>query len=163
MWPAREGGAIVFSRRFMVPLAISIGIAAQATSTYGSSPQSDKPAPWEQSRTVRVGIALMTNRSGRQASPAWERDQLVRELERKRIDRKSSVVLEVVSLQASSQEDAAAEAAQKNCKYFVLTTMVDRGRAPAISGGPDGVTPAPVILGNDPRAADEAMRLVKWV
>ena len=91
---------------------------------------------------------LFRSRSGRQASPTWERDQLVRELERKRTDRKSSVLLEVVSLQASSKQDAGAEAAQKNCEYLVLTTMVDPGRGPGISGGPDGVTPAPVILGN---------------
>jgi hypothetical protein len=90
----------------------------------------------------------MTNRSDRQASPTWERDQLVRELERKRTDRKSSVILEVVSLQASSQQDAGAEAAQKNCQYLVLITMVDPGRGAGISGGPDGVTPPPVILGN---------------
>ena len=81
-------------------------------------------------------------------SPTWERDQLVRELVRKRSDRKSSVILEVVSLQASSREDARTEGAQKNCEYLVLTTMVDPARGPAISGGPYGVTPAPVIVGN---------------
>lgn len=139
---------MVFSRLSIVPFAISICIAALATAAYGASSQSDKPAPSDQRRTVRVGIALMTNRSGRQASPAWERDQLVRELARKRTDRKSSVILEVVSLEASSQQDAQAEAAQKNCKYLVLTTMVDPGRSPGISRGPDGITPAPVILGN---------------
>ena len=139
---------MIFARLSMAPFAIAICLAAQATSPQGAFPQSDKPAPSDQRRTVRVGIALMTNRSGRQASPTWERDQLVRELEHKRTDRKSSVIFEVVTLQASSQQDAGAEAAQKNCKYLVLTTMVDPGRGPAISGGPDGVAPAPVILGN---------------
>jgi hypothetical protein len=139
---------MVFSRLSIVPLAISLCLAAPATSSYGLFPQSDKAAPSDQRRTLRVGIALMSNRSGRQASPSWERDQLVRELERKRTDRKSSVILEVVALQASSQPQAGAEAAQKNCEYLVLTTMVDPGRGRAVSGGPDGVTPAPVILGN---------------
>ena len=139
---------MIFARLSMAPFAIAICLAAQATSPQGAFPQSDKPAPSDQRRTVRVGIALMTNRSGRQASPSWERDQLVRELEHKRTDRKSSVIFEVVTLQASSQQDAGAEAAQKNCKYLVLTTMVDPGRGPAISGSPDGVSPAPVILGD---------------
>jgi hypothetical protein len=90
----------------------------------------------------------MANRSGRQASPTWERDQLVRELQRKRTDRKSSIVLDAVPLQASSKEEAAEEAAKKNCDYLVLTTMVDPHRGPSISEGPDGVAPAPVIIGN---------------
>jgi hypothetical protein len=139
---------MVFSRLAIVPLAIAICIAAQTTPSYGSFPQSDKPAPSDPRRTLRVGIALMTNRSGRQASPTWERDQLVRELERKRTERESSVILEVVPLQASSREDARTEAAQKNCEYLVLTTMVDPARGPAISGCSDQVTPAPVIVGN---------------
>jgi hypothetical protein len=148
MLAGTEGGAMVYSRVAIVLLAIATCILGHAALSYGSSLQSEKSAPSDQRRTLRVGIALMSNRSGRQASPSWERDQLVRELERKRTDRKSSVILEVISLQASSREDARAEAAQKNCEYLVLTTMVDPARGPAISGGPDGVTPAPVIVGN---------------
>lgn len=115
--------------------------------SYNSFPQGG-PSAAGQRRTIRVGVAVMTNRSGRQTSPVWERDQLVRELQRKRTDRKSSVILEAVPLQSASKEDAGAEAAQKNCEYLVLTTMVDPRRAPGMSGGPDGVGPAPVILGN---------------
>ena len=110
-----------------------------------------KPSTAEQKRTVRVGIAAMSNRSGRQASPEWERDQLVRELQRERTSRKSDVVLEPVSLDAASREDARQEAARKNCEYFVLTTMVDPGRGPQISGAPDGRAPAPIIVGNAQR------------
>lgn len=110
----------------------------------------DKPSTPEK-RTVRVGIAVMSNRSGRQASPEWERDQLLRELQRERTNRKSDVVIEPVSLDAASREDARQEAAQKNCEYLVLTTMVDPGRGPGISGGPDGRAPAPIIIGNAPR------------
>lgn len=111
----------------------------------------DKPSTPEQKRTVRVGIAVMSNRSGRRASPEWERDQLVRELQRERTSRKSDVVIEAVPLDAASKEDARPEAAQKNCEYFVLTAMVDPGRGPGISGGPDGRAPAPIILGNAQR------------
>lgn len=109
---------------------------------------SNQPSKADQKRTIRVGIAVMSNRSGREAGPTWERDQLLRELQRVRTDHKSSIVLEAVSLEGSSQEDAAPEAAQKNCQYLVLTTMVNPRRGPGVSGGPDGGAPAPVILGN---------------
>lgn len=107
-----------------------------------------KPSTADQKRTIRVGIALMENRSGRSVTPAWERDTLVRDLQRVRTDRKSSVILEAVPLESSSKEDAGPEATQKNCQYLVLTTMVDPRRGPGISGGPDGIARAPVILGN---------------
>ena len=90
----------------------------------------------------------MSNRSGRQVTPTWERDQLLRELQRVRINRKSDIVIQAVSLDAASKDDARQEAGQKNCEFVVLTTMVDPGRGPGISGGPDGRAPAPVILGN---------------
>lgn len=107
-----------------------------------------KPSTADQKRTIRVGIALTEIRSGRSASPVWEQNQLVRDLQRVRNDRKSAIILEAVPLEASSKEDAGAEATQKNCQYFVLTTMVDPRRGPGISGGPDGVTRAPIIVGN---------------
>ena len=90
----------------------------------------------------------MANRSRRPAMPAWERNQLMRELQRLRADRKSSIVLEAVSLEGASREDASPEAEKKGCQYFVLTTLLDPRRGPGISGGPDGVQPAPVIIGN---------------
>jgi hypothetical protein len=109
---------------------------------------SNKPSTVDQRRIVRVGIAVTKNRSRRHAMPAWERNQLIRELQRLRADRKSSIILETVSLEASSREDASPEAEKKGCQYFVLTTLLDPGRGPGISGGPDGVQPAPVIIGN---------------
>lgn len=99
-------------------------------------------------KTIRVGIAVPANRSGRQANPIWGRDQLVRELQRVRTNRKSSVVIEAVSLDASTREDAAEESARKDCQYFVLTTLVDARQGPGLSGGPNGTTPAPVMIGN---------------
>jgi hypothetical protein len=134
------------SRLLVGSFAISVCIAAQTPAPRGS--QNSNPSTAGQKRTIRVGIAVMLNRSGRQANPTWERDQLVRELRRKRTDRKSSIVLDTVPLQASSKEDAGAEAAQKNCDYLVLTTMVDPRRGTGISEGPDGVAPAPVMIGN---------------
>ncbi len=115
------------------------GVAFAQTNDNASTP--------EQKRT-RVGIAAMTNRSHRQGNPIWERDQLIRDLQRLRIDRKLPIVLEAVALEASSREDASAEAERKGCRYFVLTTLLDPGHGPSISGGPDGVQPAPVVIGN---------------
>ncbi|MFZ1140134.1 MAG: hypothetical protein WAN76_13200 [Candidatus Sulfotelmatobacter sp.] len=109
---------------------------------------SNKPSTADQRRIIRVGIAAMTNRSRHPGSPTWERNQLMRELQRLRADRKSSIILEAVSLEASSREDASAEAERKGCQYFVLTTLLDPSHGPGISGGPDGAQPAPVIIGN---------------
>lgn len=133
-----------FSRLLIASLAIAIAAGAQ---TAASAPQ-NKSSTADETRTIRIGIALMENRSGRNASPEWERDQLLRELKARRTKRKSPIVIEAVSLQASSKEDAAAEAAQKKCDYFLMTTLLDPHQGPGVSGGPDGIAPAPVILGN---------------
>lgn len=132
------------SRLLIVSLAIAISGGAQT----GGSASPKKSAATDQARTIRIGVAVMENRSGRNASPVWERDQLLRELKGRRANRKSSIVIEAVALQASRKEEAAAEAAQKRCDYFVLTTMVDPRQGPGVSGDPDGMAPAPVILGN---------------
>ena len=119
-----------------------LGISIAGAAIAQSKPTAD------QKRTIRVGIALMENRSGRPVTRDWDRDQLVRDLQRVRNDRKSSIILEVVPLEAASQEAAGAEARQKNRQYFVLTTMVDPRRESGISAGPDGIARAPVIVGN---------------
>jgi len=49
------------SRLAIVSLAIAVCIAAQTTPSYGSFPQSDKPVPPDQKRTLRVGSAPTTN------------------------------------------------------------------------------------------------------
>jgi hypothetical protein len=105
-------------------------------------------------RTVRVGIAVMNNRSFRAVSPTWERDQLVRSLHRLRTDKKSNVEIEAVALESSSREDAGAEAAKKDCQYFVLTTLLDPGRPGSIMVG-SGEVQAPLTIGN----ANPARRL----
>ena len=101
-----------------------------------------------QKQTIRVGIAATMNRSNRQVMPTWERDQLVRELQRLRNERKSAIVIEPVALDATAREDAHAEAEKKGCQYFVLTTLLNPSRGPGISGGPDGSERAPVLIGN---------------
>lgn len=99
-------------------------------------------------QTTRVGIAATMNRSNRQIIPTWERDQLVRELQRLGKQRKSTIVIEAVSLEATAREDAIPEAEKKGCQYFVLTTLLNPSHGPGISGGPDGSQRAPVLIGN---------------
>jgi len=127
-------------------LCIVLSGAMVAGSAFAQS--NDKPSTADQKRTIRIGISPTTNRSRRQVIPTWARDQLVRELQRLRADRKSPIVLEAVPLEATSQESASAEAERKGCHYFVLTTLVDPSHGPGVSGGPDGVQRAPIIIGN---------------
>ena len=114
----------------------------------GFAQTSNKPSTADQKHTIRVGIAATMNRSNRQIIPTWERDQLVRELQRLGADRKSMIVLEAVSLETTAREDASTEAEKKGCQYFVLTTLLNPSRGPGISGGPDGSQRAPVLIGN---------------
>jgi hypothetical protein len=114
----------------------------------GFAQTNNKPSTADQKQTIRVGIAATMNRSNRQIIPTWERDQLVRELQRLGSDHKSMIVLEAVSLEATAREDASPEAKEKGCQYFVLTTLLNPGRGPGISGGPDGSQRAPILFGN---------------
>lgn len=125
-----------------------IAMAASLLVNGGFAQTSKKPSEDEQKRTIRVGIAVTMNRSSREITPIWERDQLVRELQHLRTVRKSVIVLEPVSLEATEREDASPEAEKKSCQYFVLTTVLNPSRGPGISGGPDGSQRAPVIIGN---------------
>jgi hypothetical protein len=114
----------------------------------GFTQTSDKDSTADQKKTIRVGIAATMNRSNSQMLPTWERDQLVRELQRLRTDRKSTIVLEAIPLDSMEREDASSEAGKKDCQYFVLTTLLNPSRGPGISGGPDGTQRAPILLGN---------------
>ena len=109
--------------------------------------QKDK-ADTGQKRTVRVGVAMMINRSQRIVNTAWERDQLAHELQRMGKSRKSQVVIEPVALDASSREEAGAEAAKKDCQYFVLTTLLDGSYGPSVVVGPEGAQRGPTMAGN---------------
>src|SRR3954462_13049584 len=79
----------------------------------GFAQTSNKPSTADPKRTIRIGIAAPMNRSNRQITSAWERDQLVRELQRLRADRKSTIVLEAVALDATGHDEASAEAEKK--------------------------------------------------
>jgi hypothetical protein len=114
----------------------------------GFAQTGNKPSTADQKTTIRIGVAATMNRSNRQIIPTWERDQLVRELQHLHNDRKSTIILDAIPLDATEREDASSEAEKKDCQYFVLTTLLNPGRGPGISGGPDGSQRAPVLLGN---------------
>lgn len=118
-------------------------VASAALAQTGNKPSNDN-----QKKIIRVGVAATANRSSREVTPSWERNQLVRELQRLRTDRKSPIIFDVVPLDATSREDAGPEAEKKGCQYFVLTTVLDPSRGPGISSGPDGIQQAPVMIGN---------------
>jgi hypothetical protein len=131
------------SHRVFTPLVFAIlGLASAFTQT------SNKTSTADQKQTIRVGVAATMNRSNRQIIPTWERDQLVRELKRLSSDRKSTIILEAIPLNASTREDASPEAEHNTCQYFVLTTLLNPSHGPGVSGGPDGAQRAPVLLGN---------------
>ena len=132
-------------RRSRLPFTILLSLFATLVAAQNKA---QKTPPDQKTHVVRVGIAVMANQSRRAVSPTWERDQLVRNLRSLRTDRKSSIVIEAIPLEARSREDAAPEAVQKDCQYFVLTTLLDVGHGPGLSVGPDGVRPSAVILGN---------------
>jgi hypothetical protein len=118
----------------------------------------NKSSTDHQKKIIRVCVAAPANRSRREVATAWERNQLVRELERLRSDRKSPIIFDVVPLDAASREDAAPEAEKRGCQYYLLTTLLDASHGPGISGGPDGVQPSPMIIGNGNSSQTLAMQ-----
>jgi hypothetical protein len=139
--------------RLCFPLMLVIWCLGAGFTQTNSSAQNQK-------QTIRVGIAATMNRSNRQIIPTWERDQLVRELQRLGNQRKSTIVIEPVSLEATAREDATPEAEKKGCQYFVLTTLLNPSHGPGISGGPDGSQRAPVLIGNTNPNKSLAMNFV---
>ena len=131
------------SRRILNLLVLIVLCGKVVSSQTNKKPSTDNPR-----QTIRIGVAETLNRSNSQIIPTWERDALVRELQRLRKDRKSAILLEAIPLDAAEREDAAAEAEKRDCQYFVLTTLLNPSRGPGISGGPDGTQRAPVLLGN---------------
>lgn len=113
-----------------------------------------------QKHVIRVGIAVTMNRSNRQIIPAWERDQLVRELQHLRNQRKSNVVIEAIPLEGAARDDANPEAEKKACQYLVLTTLLNPSHGPGISGGPEGSQQSPVLIGNTNPSKTLAMNFI---
>jgi hypothetical protein len=78
-----------------------------------------------QENTVRVGVAIMQNRAGRSVPGNVERDRLVRAINQQKPDKKTHLKVQAVPLNASTSDEASAEAEQQKCQYVVYTTLIE--------------------------------------
>ncbi|HKW66218.1 MAG TPA: hypothetical protein VJP04_02945 [Terriglobales bacterium] len=112
----------------------------------------EKPAP------VRICVGLLENTSRNIVNPAWERDQLVRALERtnksKEVKKGKAPKLETVALESSGEADTTVR--EKNCDYVLYTNLAEvfQSDRPAVSVPPPGAIQVGTGMG-DPRAYPE--------
>jgi len=123
-----------------VPAVLTVAIAA------GHAPSAPaQTQPDQKTRTIRVGIARMTNLTAQGVDERWERDQLVRNLQQIKPTRKYPSLIEAVPLDSSSAEDAPEEAAGKKCQFVVLTSLVDvRHASKTLAGSNSGSINGPI-------------------
>ena len=109
----------------------------------------EKPAP------VRVCVATLENTSRHIVDPAWERNQLVRALERtnnnKAVKKGKAPKIETVALESSGGPDSTVK--DKDCKYVLYTNLTEvfHTDRPSVSVPPPGA----IAMGTgpgDPRA-----------
>ncbi len=101
---------------------------------------------------LRVGVAMPFNQSSFVVSNKWGRDQIIRNLQALRTDKKSAIVIAPVSLESWKKGDVLQEGADKHCDYVVLTRIINFSSNGGVMVGPSGVEPIPPILGNvDPK------------
>ncbi len=109
----------------------------------------EKPAP------VRICVGLLENTSRNIVNPAWEREQLVRALERtnksKEVKKGKALKIETVALESSGEPDTTVR--EKNCDFVLYTNLTEVLQAdrPALSVPPPGA----IAIGTgpgDPRA-----------
>jgi hypothetical protein len=108
--------------------------------------QSEKSTPKQ--HVIRVGVAEPLNQSSFAVSTRWGRDQIVRNLQGKKNDKKSGILIEAVALEATRKGDALLEAGQQRCDYVVLTKLINFSNSGGVSVGPAGVEATPPLLGN---------------
>lgn len=96
----------------------------------------------EKLEPVRICVATMENNSRNIVNPTWERDQLVRALERtnksKEVKKRMAPRIEAVALESSGEPDTTVR--EKNCEFVLLTTLTEVMQAgrPSISVPPPG-------------------------
>jgi hypothetical protein len=109
----------------------------------------EKPAP------VRVCVATLENTSRHIVSPAWQRNQLVRALERtnksKDVKKGKAPKIEAVALDSAGEADSTVR--EKNCGFVLYTNLTEvlQAGAPSISIPPPGAVAVGTTVG-DPRA-----------
>ena len=104
-------------------------------------------------RVVRVGVAEPYNQSAAVFQPSWERDQLVRDINRDGHKKKSELAIEAVPLHGSSMDEVAAEARKQNCAYVILTTATGTSAGAGVDSQ-HGVTRIPGSIGNTTASPD---------
>jgi hypothetical protein len=82
------------------------------------------PALSQESRVIRVGVAVMQNKAGRSVPGNMERDRLVAALNQEKPDKKQHIKLQGVPLEGMTPDEAGEEAAQKKCDYVVYTSLI---------------------------------------
>lgn len=107
----------------------------------------------ETKNIVRVGVAEPYNQSAEVFQPSWERDLLVRYINREAKRKKSEAAIEAVPLHGSSLEEVANEARQQSCAYVLLTTATGTNAGVAVDSR-DGSSRVPGAIGTGGRSAD---------
>ena len=109
----------------------------------------DKPAP------VRICVGTLENTSRNIVNPAWERDQLVKALERtnksKEVKKGKAPKIETVTLESSGEADTMVR--EKNCDFVLYTNLAEVFQADrsTVSVPPPGAIQVGTGMG-DPRA-----------
>jgi hypothetical protein len=107
------------TRRFPVTLVFAV----LCFFSVGAAQNSSSPADDSKS-IVKVGVGLPRNQSMMVFTPSWQRGQLVRAINQSGKGKKGEASIEGVALQATSLDDASAEAQKQKCRYVVLVTAV---------------------------------------
>ena len=109
----------------------------------------DRPEP------IRLCVAVLENSSRHVVNPAWQRNQLVKALERnnknKEVKQGKAARIEAVALESTSGPDP--DVREKNCRFALFTNLTEvmRAGAPQVSLPPAGAVEVGTGPG-DPRA-----------
>ncbi|HJS99966.1 MAG TPA: hypothetical protein VJ756_12820 [Terriglobales bacterium] len=96
----------------------------------------------EKQAAVRICVATLENTSRHIVNPAWERNQLVRALERtnksKEVKKGKAPKIETVALDSSGEADTTVR--EKNCDFVLYTNLTEvlQGDRPEVSVPPPG-------------------------
>jgi len=99
----------------------------------------------DDSKTIRVGVANLQNRTTRSFNAGLYRSQLVRFLNDFGDQKKEPIVVEAIALNATSRKSASSEAASKGCQYLLLTTVRDFSGLGSVGVGDGGITAIPGV------------------
>jgi hypothetical protein len=109
----------------------------------------------EKPKPVRVCVATLANRSQHIVSPAWQREQLIKALERtnknKDVKKGKAPKIEPVALESSGEPDSTVR--EKDCRFVLYTDLVEvfQPGQPSVSVPPPGAIQVGTAMG-DPRA-----------